>query len=70
MPGMNGGELVRQLLLLKSEIHVLYMSGYTKYAVVSQGVLESVNSFIWKPFSPSTLLLKVREVLNSPPGNA
>ena len=70
MPGMSGGELVRQLLPLKPEIRVLYMSGYTKYTVASHGVLESVNSFIWKPFLPGTLLQKVREVLDSPPGIA
>jgi two-component system cell cycle sensor histidine kinase/response regulator CckA len=66
MPGMNGGEFVRRLLPLKPEIHVLYMSAYTKYAVVNHGVLESVSSFIWKPFSPAELLRKVREVLNGP----
>ncbi|MGD0308594.1 MAG: response regulator [Acidobacteriota bacterium] len=70
MPGMSGGELVRRLSPLKPEIRVLYMSGYTKYTVAGHGVLESVDSFIWKPFSPGTLLQKVREVLNSPPGIA
>jgi CheY-like chemotaxis protein len=68
MPGMSGGELVQQLLPLKPGMHVLYMSGYTKYTMVGQGVLESVNSFIWKPFSPATLLHKVREVLDGSAG--
>jgi two-component system, cell cycle sensor histidine kinase and response regulator CckA len=66
MPGMSGGEVVRQLQQLKPEIHVLYMSGYTKYTMVGQGSLESVRSFIWKPFSPDELLGKVREVLENP----
>jgi two-component system, cell cycle sensor histidine kinase and response regulator CckA len=66
MPGMSGGELVRRLQLIKPKIHSLYMSGYTKYTVVSPGTLESVNSFIWKPFTPSDLLLKVREVMEAP----
>jgi two-component system cell cycle sensor histidine kinase/response regulator CckA len=66
MPGMSGGELVQQLLISHPDIRILYMSGYTKYTVVSHGVLESVSSFIWKPFSPDELLQKVREVLESP----
>jgi two-component system, cell cycle sensor histidine kinase and response regulator CckA len=64
MPGMSGGELVQQLIALQPEMRVLYMSGYTKYTVFNPGVLESVNSFIWKPFAPKDLLRKVREVLN------
>ncbi len=69
MPGMSGGEVVRQLAQLKPEIQALYMSGYTKYTMVGPGTLESVKSFIWKPFSPDELLGKVREVLDSPPEN-
>jgi YesN/AraC family two-component response regulator len=42
------------------------MSGYTEYAVVNQGVMERVQSFIWKPFSNAALAQKVREVLDSP----
>jgi two-component system cell cycle sensor histidine kinase/response regulator CckA len=66
MPGMSGGELAREILPHHPEMRVLYMSGYTKYTVGAQGVLESANSFIWKPFSPVQLLQKVREVLDSP----
>ena len=67
MPGMSGGEFIQRLMPVHPGIRVLYMSGYTKYAVVDHGVLESVNSFIWKPFSPADLLLKVRETLDNPP---
>jgi two-component system, cell cycle sensor histidine kinase and response regulator CckA len=66
MPGMSGGELVQQLQRVKPEIRILYMSGYTKYTVVSPGSLQSVDAFIWKPFTPAELLQKVREVLDSP----
>jgi two-component system, cell cycle sensor histidine kinase and response regulator CckA len=66
MPGMSGGEVVRQLQQIKPKIQALYMSGYTKYTMVGQGSLESVKSFIWKPFSPDELLGKVREVLGDP----
>jgi len=66
MPGMSGGELARQVQELCPGIRVLYMSGYTKYTAVGHGALESVDSFIWKPFNSGQLLRKVLEVLTSP----
>jgi two-component system cell cycle sensor histidine kinase/response regulator CckA len=66
MPGMSGGELVQELKRMRPDIHTLFMSGYTKYTVVSPGTLQSVNTFIWKPFAPADLLQKIREVLDSP----
>jgi hypothetical protein len=42
---------------------VLYMSGYTDYGVVNQGILEADTPFIQKPFTSATLSRKVREVL-------
>jgi DNA-binding NtrC family response regulator len=66
MPGMSGPELAKQLKESRSEMKVLYMSGYTEYALVSHGVMERVTSFIWKPFSTEALAAKVREILDSP----
>jgi CheY-like chemotaxis protein len=65
MPGMSGGEMVQQLLLIRPALRVLYMSGYTQYTVLNHGTLESVSSFIWKPFSPESLLAKIRMVLDA-----
>jgi CheY-like chemotaxis protein len=67
MPGMSGPELAKELMARRPLMKVLYMSGYTEYAVVNQGVMERVQSFIWKPFSNAALAQKVREVLDSPP---
>jgi two-component system cell cycle sensor histidine kinase/response regulator CckA len=66
LPGICGGELARRLKELKPGIRVLFMSGYTKYTVVGPGNLESVDSFIWKPFPPGELLKKVRDLLAGP----
>mgnify|MGYP005831660567 CR=1 FL=1 len=66
MPGMSGPELARELTARRPSLRVLYMSGYTEYAVVDQGVLEKVQSFIWKPFTNAALAQKVREVLDNP----
>jgi len=41
------------------------MSGYTDNAVLNSGILEKEVAFIQKPFTPSALTQKVREVLES-----
>ena len=64
MPEMSGREVAQQLLLLRPEIKVLYMSGYTDDTVVRHGVEESEVPFLQKPFTPEVLMAKVREVLN------
>ena len=64
MPGMSGPELAAQALVVRPSMKILYMSGYTEYAVVNQGVLERVQAFIWKPFSNAALAEKVRRVLD------
>lgn len=64
MPRMSGAELFEQLKKVFPDIKVLYMSGYTDYAIVHHGVLDENIAFIQKPFVPDTLGRKVRDVLN------
>jgi two-component system, cell cycle sensor histidine kinase and response regulator CckA len=65
MPGLNGHDLAKRLLLTQPELKVLYMSGYTDDAIVNHGVLESGTHLLPKPFSEESLIRKVREVLNA-----
>jgi FixJ family two-component response regulator len=67
MPGITGRELARRLTARHKEMRVLYMSGYT-YNIMTQGagqgMLEDGVAFLQKPFTPSALCEKVREVLD------
>jgi len=65
MPGMSGRELAERLGSKRPELKVVYMSGYTDDAIVRHGLLEQATAFIQKPFTPSSLARKVREVLDS-----
>ncbi|MFZ0733256.1 MAG: PAS domain S-box protein [Candidatus Sulfotelmatobacter sp.] len=63
MPGMSGRDLVKNLAKIRPETKVLYLSGYTEDAIVSDGSIESGTAFLQKPFSLQSLSRKVREVL-------
>jgi PAS domain S-box-containing protein len=68
MPHMSGRTLADRMRESRPGIKVLYVSGYTDDAIVRHGVSEDAVSFLAKPFSPSTLLKRVREVLDRDPG--
>ncbi|MGC1649313.1 MAG: response regulator, partial [Candidatus Sulfotelmatobacter sp.] len=63
MPGMGGRELVKQLMQLRPGTKVLYLSGYTEDAILSEGTIEKGAAFLQKPFTLQNLSRKVREVL-------
>ena len=66
MPDLNGREFVDQLRQRGNDVPVLYMSGYTDDAIVRRGVVHDAVSFLQKPFTPSTLAQKVRDILEKP----
>jgi len=63
MPGISGRELVQKLAQIRPDAKVLYLSGYTKDAIISEGTIERGAAFLQKPFTLQTLSRKVREVL-------
>ena len=64
MPHMLGKEVAEQILLIKPETEVLYMSGYARPVLASQGRLEPGVALVEKPFSEADLLAKAGQVLN------
>jgi PAS domain S-box-containing protein len=65
MPGMSGRELAKRLSARHPAMRVLYMSGYTYNVIAQGGTLERGVAFLQKPFTPSALIEKVREVLDA-----
>lgn len=66
LPRDNGREVAEQTATLRPGIKVLYLSGYTEDTVLRHGVIEAEMQFLAKPFAPSALVSKVREVLDTP----
>jgi len=65
MPRLDGRELANQMVSLRPDLKVLYMSGYTDDIIVHRGVLTQGTVLVQKPFTKRTLLQKVRETLDS-----
>ncbi len=63
MPGLGGREMVQHISTARPEAKVLYLSGYTEDAILSDGTIQSGTAFLQKPFTLQNLSRKVREVL-------
>jgi len=65
MPKMLGKEVARRICESRPSTAVLYMSGYAEQVLASRGILAAGVTLLDKPFSESSLLSKVREVLDA-----
>jgi CheY-like chemotaxis protein len=67
LPGLNGRELAKAALATQPGLKVLFMTGYSRNAIVHQGRLDEGVQLIQKPLTQATLAAKVRAVLDLPP---
>ncbi|AUW59465.1 histidine kinase [Sphingobium sp. SCG-1] len=65
MPDMNGRKLVDQALVGRPDLKVLYTTGYTRNAIVHNGMLDAGVALLSKPFTLTQLARKVRQVLDA-----
>jgi len=63
--GMQGGAFGMAAGGLHPDLPIIYMSGYTRDAVVRAGRVDEGVSFLAKPFTSETLTSKIREMLDS-----
>ncbi len=64
MPGMSGRLLADKAQESRPDIKILYTTGYTRNAIVHNGVVDYGVAFIQKPFTIQALARKVRDVLD------
>ncbi|MGW8288234.1 MAG: response regulator [Desulfobulbales bacterium] len=64
LPGIKGHELARRVLHARPGIGVLFMSGYFRPSMANSNTERGFEAFLQKPFSPNTMLQKVRKLLD------
>jgi len=64
MPELGGRELAERARMMWPDLKVLFMSGHTQDVILKEGIKKGA-AFLQKPFSPTELAHKVREVLDA-----
>ena len=65
MPEVNGAQLAAEARRRRPALKVLFTTGYTRNAVVHNGVLDAGVELISKPFTIDELAMKIRTTLDS-----
>jgi signal transduction histidine kinase/CheY-like chemotaxis protein len=65
LPGMNGRVLADKVKAQRPGIKVLFMTGYTRNAIVHQGRLDPGVEMMQKPLSSATLAARIRQILDN-----
>ncbi len=65
MPDMNGRRLAEEAQRRKPSLRVIFTTGFSRNAVIHNGVLDKDVNFIAKPFTFEQLSAKVRDVMRT-----
>src|SRR5262245_52224545 len=68
LPGMNGRELAKEAQAQRPRIKVLYVTGYSRNAIVHQGRLDPGVELMQKPITQEKLAIRVRDLLDAASG--
>jgi len=66
LPGLSGRELASEALRIRPGVKVLYMTGYSRNAIVHQGRLDPGVELIQKPVTQEQLAYRIRRLLDRP----
>jgi DNA-binding response OmpR family regulator len=64
MPGLNGLELSKEILKIRSTIPVILCSGFSKQVDEHIALDAGIKAFIIKPIRKRELAIKIRDVLD------
>ena len=64
MPDMSGRQLADRAREKQPTLRVLYTTGYTRNAIVHNGMLDPGTNLLTKPFSIEELAAKIRKILD------
>jgi len=67
--GMNGRQIADEALRRRPDLKVLFTTGYTRNAIVHNGMLDANVAFLPKPFTLEQLSVKVRQVIDGQGAN-
>ena len=63
LPGMSGREIADEAQRLEPALRILFMTGYSRNAIVHQGRLDPGVELLQKPFTAAALAERVRQIL-------
>jgi two-component system, cell cycle sensor histidine kinase and response regulator CckA len=64
MPDMGGLELSERVRQAHPDVRIVYMSGYAENDKLQPAIRNSPYPFLQKPFSPESLVVRIREALD------
>jgi two-component system, cell cycle sensor histidine kinase and response regulator CckA len=63
MPNMSGGEMAKQLKLVRPETRLIFVSGYAGKTILNHDVCDIDSNFLEKPYTLKQLSTKVHQAL-------
>jgi PAS domain S-box-containing protein len=67
LPGMNGRDLADRARALRPGLKVLFMTGYSRDAIMREGRLEPDIEMVQKPVTRDVLAARIRDLLDTVP---